>query len=383
MLMIPNTAPEPVIPSRPNLRLLALGGAAVLAAAATSAYWFLYASRFVATDNAYTSVEVAQITPQVGGTVAGVKVKDTQAVHRGDILLTLDPIDATLAVAQAQAELDRSVRRVNSYVANDRSLAAQIQAREADGQRAAAQLEAAQADAERARLDLERRQPLVDSGSVSGEELSRARNAFEDAMANLRASKANAIQSRANLNSALAGQAANAALISDCTVATNPEVVAARTRLDQARLDLARTVLRAPVDGVVAKRQVQLGERVQPGEPLMAVVPVSEMCVEANFKEVQLSQVRVGQPVLLFSDLYGKRVPYHGVVEGFSGGSGSAFSLIPAQNATGNWIKVVQRLPVRIRFDPAELQARPLKVGLSMSAEIDTRAEGGRSGQAR
>jgi len=381
--MIPNTAPEPAFPSRPNLRLLALGGAAVLAAAATSAYWYLYASHFVATDNAYTSVEVAQITPQVGGTVIGVKVKDTQAVRRGDILLTLDPADATLAVAQAQAELDRATRRVNSYVANDRSLAAQIQAREADGQRAAAQLEAAQADAERARFDLERRQPLVDSGSVSGEELSRARNAFADAMANLRACKANTTQSRANLSSALAAQAANAALISDCTVATNPEVAAARTRLDQARLDLARTVLRAPMDGVVAKRQVQLGERVQPGAPLMAVVPVSEMCVEANFKEVQLSQVRVGQPVLLYSDLYGKRVPYHGVVEGFSGGSGSAFSLIPAQNATGNWIKVVQRLPVRIRFDRAELEARPLKVGLSMNAEIDTRAGAPRPGQAR
>ena len=155
---------------------------------------------------------------------------------------------------------------------------------------------------------------------------------------------------------------------------TNPEVTLARARLAQARLDLERTVVRAPVDGVVAKRQVQLGQRVQPGMPLMAVVPVADIYVDANFKEVQLQKVRVGQPVTLHADLYGDRVTYRGTVAGFAGGSGSAFSAIPAQNATGNWIKVVQRLPVRVKLNADDLQAHPLKVGLSMSAEIDTRA---------
>ena len=157
---------------------------------------------------------------------------------------------------------------------------------------------------------------------------------------------------------------------------TNPEVVAARARLDQARVNLERTVLRAPLDGVVAQRRVQLGQRVQPGIPLMAVVPVGDIYVDANFKEVQLGKVRVGQQTTLHADIYGSQVTYTGVVAGFSGGSGAAFAAIPAQNATGNWIKVVQRLPVRIQLDPAQLQAHPLKVGLSMRATIDTRTGG-------
>ena len=164
-------------------------------------------------------------------------------------------------------------------------------------------------------------------------------------------------------------------LIAGTNEETNPEVAFARARRDQAAVDLERTVIRAPVDGIVAKRQVQLGQRVQPGMPLLAVVPVQEMHVNANFKEVELRKVRVGQKVELYADLYGSSVRYQGVVEGFSAGSGAAFSAIPAQNATGNWIKVVQRLPVRIRLDPKELEAHPLKVGLSMHAEIDTREQ--------
>ena len=372
--MTQNNEAERVLQQRSGTRVMALSGLAVLIAASTATYWFLYASHFVATDNAYTSVEVALITPSVGGTVSEVKVKDTQTVKRGDILVTLDPIDTRLAAAQAAADLDRAIRRVKGYFANDTNLAAQIHARQADALRATAQLEAARSDFERAKVDLERRQALLESGSVSGDEVTRARNAFEDAKANLAATQAMVAQVNANLGSAFAAQAANATLISDTTAETNPEVVAARARLEQAQVDLGRTVIRAPMDGVVAKRQVQLGQRVQPGIPLMAVVPVSEICVDANFKEGQLQRVRVGQSVALYSDLYGKSVPYHGVVEGFSGGSGSAFSAIPAQNATGNWIKVVQRLPVRIKIAPAELLANPLKVGLSMSAEIDTHA---------
>lgn len=362
---------------RRNRKLAGLAVAIVVAAVGATAWWKLYGSHFVFTDNAYTAAEVAQITPAIGGTIAAVHARDTQAVKKGDVLVEIDPTDARLAVAQAQAELDRAVRRVKSYVATDTNLASQIAAREADEQRAAAQLSAAQADFERATIDLKRRETLAGSGSVSGEELTRARNAFAAAQASLAAAKAGAAQGAANLKSARAARDANATLIADTSVENNPEVAAARARLEQANVDLGRTVLRAPLDGVVAKRQVQLGQRVQPGMPLMAVVPVSQMYVDANFKEVQLAKVRVGQPVTLHADLYGKDVVYHGSVEGFSGGSGAAFSAIPAQNATGNWIKVVQRLPVRVRLDPKELQSAPLKVGLSMSVEIDTRGHQG------
>ena len=370
------SAADALVKKRRNARLATLGGVVVFAAVGATAYWTLYASHFVSTDNAYAAAEVAQITPSVGGTVLEVLVKDTQAVKQGDVLLRIDPTDAKLAVAQATAELDRATRRVQSYLANDVNLTAQISAREADAQRATAQLAAAQADFERAKVDLQRRQALVESGSVSGDELTRAQNAFDAATAQLAAAKASAAQVTANQRSAIAAKEANAALISNSTVDTNPEVVAAKARLDQAKVDLERTVLRAPLDGVVAKRMVQLGQRVQPGMPLMAVVPVNNIYVDANFKEVQLTKVRVGQKATLHADIYGKNVTYHGVVEGFSGGSGAAFAAIPAQNATGNWIKVVQRLPVRIKLDPAELQANPLKVGLSMHATIDTRTGG-------
>jgi len=370
--MTDNNIADLALKKRRNQRLLAFAAGVGLVGVTVTAYWEIYASHYVSTDNAYTAVEVASITPSVGGIVADVKAKDTQAVKKGDILVVIDATDAKLAAAQAAAELDRAMRHFRSYVATDGNLAAQITAREADEKRASAQLAAAQADYERAKLDLTRRQALLASGSVSGDELTRAQNAFAGADANLAAAKSAVTQSAANLRSAAAAKDANAALISNTTVDTNPEVLAAQARLDQAKVDLDRTVIRAPLDGVVAKRQVQLGQRVQAGMPLMAVVPVTEMYVDANFKEVQLTKVRVGQSVKLHADLYGKDVTYTGVVEGFAGGSGSAFSAIPAQNATGNWIKVVQRLPVRVKLDPAQLQANPLKVGLSMSAEIDT-----------
>jgi membrane fusion protein (multidrug efflux system) len=358
---------------RRNQHLAALGGVVVLGAVGVTAYWALYASHFVSTDNAYAAVEVAAITPAVGGTVAEVPAKDTQTVKKGDVLVQIDRTDARLALAQAEAELSRATRRVQSLVATDASLSAQVAAREADGQRASAQLAAAQADLTRAQVDLQRRQALVTSGAVTGEELTRAQNAFEAATAQLAAAKAGAAQASAHLKAATAAKEANTALIAGTTLENHPDVAAARARLDQAKVDLERTTVRAPVDGVVARRQVQVGQRVQIGMPLMAVVPVSEMYVDANFKEVQLAKVKVGQSVKLHADLYGKDVTYTGVVAGFSGGSGSAFAAIPAQNATGNWIKVVQRLPVRIQLDAQQLQKHPLKVGLSMSAEIDTR----------
>jgi membrane fusion protein (multidrug efflux system) len=285
----------------------------------------------------------------------------------------LDDIDARLALAQAEAELGRAVRRVRGYVANDDSLAAQIASRASEERRAAAQVAAAQADFERAQIDLKRREALAESGSVSGDELTRARNAFETARANLSGAQAQAGQARANYTAAIGSREANAVLIAGATEETNPEVALARARRDQARVNLERTVIRAPIDGVVAKRSVQVGQQIKEGATLLSVVPVSQVHVDANFKEGQLDKVRIGQNVEVVSDLYGRSATYHGTVEGLAGGTGSSFATIPAQNATGNWIKVVQRLPVRIRLDPAELAARPLQVGLSMTATIDTR----------
>lgn len=372
--MTQDNSTDQTLKQRRNKRLLALGGGVVVVAVAATAYWTLYASHFVSTDNAYAAVEVAQVTPAIGGTVAEVKVKDTQAVKQGDVLVTIDPTDAQLALAQAEAELGRAVRRVRAYVANDGGLAAQVSARVAEEKRAEAQLSAAQADFERAQIDLKRRQALLASGSVSGDELTKAQNAHAAAQANLASAKAAIVQASANRVAAQGAREANAALIDQAQGDSNPEILLARAKRDQAKIDLERTVIRAPMDGVVAKRQVQLGQRVPAGAPLLSVVPVQDIYVNANFKEGQLQKVRPGQTATVTSDLYGSSVTYHGVVEGLAGGSGSAFAAIPAQNATGNWIKVVQRLPLRIRLDAQELEAHPLKVGLSMTVKIDTRS---------
>jgi membrane fusion protein (multidrug efflux system) len=343
-------------------RLVALGAVLLTAGAGYTTYSHFYASKFISTDNAYTAAETASVTPTVGGIVREVRVTDTSYVRRGDVLAVLDDVDARLALAQAEAELGRAQRRVRGYVANDDSLSAQIAARAQDEKRA-------QADLDRAVIDLQRRENLADSGSVSGDELTRARNAFASATAAL-------AQARSNYSAALGARQANAVLIENSTEDTNPEVALARARRDQAKVNLDRTVIRAPVDGVVAKRAVQVGQQIQAGSPILAIVPVGEVHVDANFKEGQLERVRIGQPVEVVSDLYGSSVTYHGVVTGLSGGTGSTFAAIPAQNATGNWIKVVQRVPVRIRLDAAELQRNPLQVGLSMEATIDTRTKG-------
>jgi membrane fusion protein (multidrug efflux system) len=297
---------------RRKMMLIVLGVVVAKAGLGWGAYEYFHARRFVSTEDAYTSVEAAQVTPAIAGIVREVRVTDTQAVKRGDVLVTLDDIDARLALAQA----------------------------EADRTRAAAQLAAAKADFDKARLDLSRRDALLASGSVSADEVTKARNAFEVATA--------------QLGNAEAG------------------LKLASARQEQAQVNLDRTVIHASVDGVVAKRTVQAGQQVQAGSPLLTVVPVADVHVDANFKEVQLERVRVGQPVTLKSDYYGGSTTYHGTVEGLSGGTGSAFATIPAQNATGNWIKVVQRVPVRIALKSDELAQRPLQVGLSMTATIDT-----------
>ena len=352
-----------------------IAGAVLLVGAGYGGWYALVGSHHIGTDNAYVGADTASVTPMIAAQVLNVRVSDTQAVRMGDVLVQLDDSDARIALAQAEAELAKARRQYGQASATSTALAAQVDARNADIARARAQLVSAQADYERARVDLARRQRLAPNGAVSGEELSSATNAFASARAALELARAGIAQASSTRGAASGELAANNALISGTTANTAPEVLAAQAKVAQAKLELERTVIRAPIDGVITRRNVQIGQRVAPGTALMLIVPVGQLYVDANFKEGQLDRVKVGQPVTLTSDLYGGDVEYHGKVVGLSGGTGSSFALIPAQNATGNWIKVVQRLPVRVALDPKELQAHPLRVGLSMDAEIDVSAK--------
>ncbi|WP_298396259.1 EmrA/EmrK family multidrug efflux transporter periplasmic adaptor subunit [Sphingobium sp.] len=334
--------------------------------------WYLLVGRnHVSTDNAYVNAEMAQVTPLISAQATDVLVSDTQAVKKGDILVKLDPANARIAVAQAEADLAEARRRFRQTAATSDSLSAQVQARGADIVQARAQLATAQSDFDKARIDLQRREALVGDGAVSGDEVTIARRGYASAKAALDLARAGVQTAQATRNAATGQLEANDALVRGSTIDTDPAVMAAQAKLDSAKLDLDRTIIRAPVDGVVTKRQVQVGQRVAQGSPIMTIVPLSQLYVDANFKERQLRDVKVGMPATVTSDLYGGDVVYHGKVVGFAGGTGSSMSLIPAQNATGNWIKVVQRLPLRIALDPKELAAHPLRVGLSMDVELD------------
>jgi membrane fusion protein (multidrug efflux system) len=350
--------PQPAIPTRKRKALfLALASGIALVGGGFWIYEITVAARHVSTDNAYVDAESAQVTALTGGPVAEVRVVDTQSVKKGDILVILDDTDRRLELEQAQSALGQIERRVRGYQANNGALNGQIAAREADLVRAKAELQQAQ-------VEYDRRKPLAGSGAVSGEELTSFQTQLE-------AAQAAYAQAQANLTAAQGAHEANDVLIAGVPLEQNPEVTAARQRVEQARVALDRTVVHAPIDGIVTTRLVQVGQMVQPGTSLMKVVPVQQAYVNANFKEVQLRKVRIGQPAEITSDLYGGKVVYHGQVVGFSGGTGAAMAIVPAQNATGNWIKVVQRLPIRISLDPQELAAHPLKVGLSMDADID------------
>ncbi|WP_035883300.1 HlyD family secretion protein [Cupriavidus metallidurans] len=331
-------------------RLLALLGlGALVAAAGYGAYYYSVARFHEDTDDAYVNGNLVQLTPQVSGTVVAVNADDTEIVKAGDAIVTLDPADARIALANAEAALGQTVRQVSALYVNNNTLAATVQQR--------------QVDLSRARDDLRRRTEASESGAVAAEDVAHARDTVKAAEAALETAKQQL--------------ASNHALTDQASVADHPSVQAAATRVRDAYLANARNTLPAPVTGYVARRSVQVGQRVAPGNPLMAIVPLDGVWVDANFKEVQLKHIRIGQPVELHADLYGGKVTYHGKVVGFSAGTGSAFSALPAQNATGNWIKVVQRLPVRIALDPVELRAHPLQVGLSMQVDVETRERGG------
>src|SRR5262245_13321533 len=321
----------------------AVGAVLLIMGTVYGAYWAQVLRYHQSTDDAYVGGNVEQITPTISGTVDAIGADDTQFVKAGQALVRLDPADARVALDQAEAQLARTVRDVRNLYATSSQLAAAVQMRQTE-------LNAAQSD-------LARRQRLGASGAVSGEELQHAADAVKTAQAELLAAQQQL--------------AANRARVDGTTLKDHPQVRDAAAAVRNAYLTLERTELAAPVSGFVARRNVQLGQRVSPGTPLMAVVPLDQVWVDANFKEPQLSHMRIGQPVKLTADLYGRHVVFHGTVAGFGAGTGAAFSLLPAQNATGNWIKIVQRVPVRIALDPREIATHPLQIGLSMKAEVD------------
>jgi len=312
-------------------------------------WWWFAGQWFESTDDAYVGGNVVQVTPQAPGTVIAVRADDTDFVKAGDELVRLDRIDAKVALEQAEAQLARTVRQVRGYYATDAQLAASTAQRESD--------------LARAQQDLARREAASRSGAVSHEEVEHARDAIAAAQAALAAAREQ--------------RKANQALTDGTSVAEHPDVKAAAAKVHEAFIAYARTSVPAPVAGFVAKRSVQVGQRVSAGTPLMAVIPLEQVWVDANFKEGQLTYIRVGQPAKVSADLYGGRVSYEGKVIGFGAGTGAAFALLPPQNATGNWIKVVQRVPVRIALDAAQLAAHPLQVGLSLRVEVETRDRSG------
>jgi membrane fusion protein, multidrug efflux system len=370
-LMPRGTASAAVSPAERRKRLFLIFGGVIVVAALATGLWFWLTADHVTTDNAYVDADLVQVTPLYGGPVAAAYVSNTDVVRKGQLLVLLDDADARLALAQARAEFGQVQRKVRGYFANDVALGGQVNSRDADIAGAIARVASATSDFERARVDLSRRQALSASGAVSGDELTQAQNSFTMAQAALQSAKAARDQAAAQKAAAIGQRSVNKALFEGASVDANPEVAASRAKVEQAELNLARTRITAPIDGVIAKNAVQVGQQVQPGQMLMSIVPISSVYVNANYKEAQLRKVRLGQPAVLTADLYGGSVKYHGKVVGLGGGTGAAFSLIPAQNATGNWIKVVQRLPVRIALDPRELAAHPLRVGLSMDADID------------
>lgn len=349
-------------------RRRALGAVAALVAVAGIAYGAYYAlvlNHYEHTDNAYVQGKVVQLTPQLGGTVVAINADDTDFVKAGQVIVTLDPADAQVALDQAEAQLAQTVREVRTLFANNATLKAQIALREAD-------LSRSQSEAARAQDDVSRRAPLLATGAVGQEEFNHASAQLTAARSAVHAAQSAALAAREQL-------ASNQALTDNTSVEQHPNVQRAAARVREAYLAVQRTELVSPVDGYVAKRNVQLGQRVQAGAPLMSVVALRQVWVDANFKESQLRNLRIGQPVTLTADMYGNKVEYHGKVDGLGAGTGAAFALLPAQNATGNWIKVVQRLPVRVALDAQEVAEHPLRVGLSMQARVDVSDTSGKT----
>ncbi|MGA9334412.1 MAG: HlyD family efflux transporter periplasmic adaptor subunit [Rudaea sp.] len=311
--------------------------------------WMLVLSQRETTDDAYVGGNQVTVSAQVPGTVISVFTDDTQRVEPGQLLVQLDPTDARLTLAKAKSALAQSVRQVRQQTESAAQYDATIAARRDEVQRA--------------QKDLDRREPLLAEHAVAPEEVAHLRQALANA--------------RAALDAAQRQAAAAHALIDGSNVAGNPIVLQARAAFREAWVNAHRDAIVAPIEGYVAQRSVQVGSHVQPGQALLTIVPLHDLWVDANFKESQLAHIRIGQPARINADLYGGDVTFHGHVEGLAAGTGGAFALLPPQNASGNWIKVVQRVPVRIALDRRELDNHPLRIGLSTDVNIDTHNRNG------
>ncbi|WP_247842036.1 HlyD family efflux transporter periplasmic adaptor subunit [Pseudomonas sp. MWU12-3103b] len=344
-----DNTPDTGNPRKRKFMLLVLAVVVLLAGAGVWAYHEFIGRFNESTDDAYVNGNVVEITPLVTGTVVSIGADDGDLVHEGQVLINFDPNDAEVGLQSAQAKLARTVRQVRGLYSN------------VDGMKA--QVNAQQAEVQKAQDNYNRRKNLAAGGAISQEELSHARDDLTSAQNAL----ANARQQLKTTS----------ALVDDTVVSSHPDVMSAAADLRQAYLTNARSTLIAPVTGYVAKRTVQLGQRVQPGTALMAVIPLDQLWIDANFKETQLRDMRIGQPVDIESDIYGSSVKYSGTVDSLGAGTGSAFALLPAQNATGNWIKIVQRVPVRIHINAEELAKHPLRVGLSTNVEVNLHDQSG------
>lgn len=360
---LPPSASTPTPQQRKRKQaLLILAAAIALIAIAWTAWHFLVGRWSEETEDAYVQGNVVTVTPQTGGTVVAIGAEDGQKALAGQVLVRFDAADADAAYAQAEAGLANAVRQIRGVYRAVDAGQAEVQARFAAVRQAQAALASAPAD-------VARRSGLVASGAVSAEELAHARTQLASAQATLASAQAAVSGARENVER-------NRALVDNAGIRDNPQVAAAAAQLRQAWLNKQRTQVIAPIDGFIAKRTVQLGQRVAPGTPLMAVIPLQDVWVDANFKETQLNKLRLGQRVEMTSELYGDDVVYHGKLQSLGLGTGSAFSILPAQNASGNWIKIVQRVPVRVEIEPKELQEHPLRLGLSMMVKVNLHDEG-------
>lgn len=340
---------QPAKSGKRKLLLSIFAVAIILAAIGFGLYYWLHGRFFESTDDAYVTGNLVQITPQVTGTVTAIAADDGDYVKQGQILVRLDPSDTIVNQENAEANLAKVVRQVRGLYSNVDNYKAMVAA--------------SKIQLQRAKDDYQRRANLARDGAISQEELSHSRDTLTSAETSL-------TSSQQQLSTTFA-------LVDDTTISSHPDVKAAAAQLRQAYLDHVRSTLVAPVSGYVAKRSVQVGSRVQPGSALMAVVPLDQIWIDANFKETQLVKMRIGQPVEIDADLYGNDITYRGKIESLGVGTGSAFSLLPAQNASGNWIKIVQRLPVRIRLEADNLDKFPLRIGLSTNVTVNMHNQDG------
>lgn len=337
----------PVAASRHSAPVVFIGAGLILIA--LLALWYGYQVGNERTEDAYVDGNAVQVTSQITGTVTGIGADNTDYVRAGDPVVRLNPVDAEIQFERSKAALARATRMARTQYSQVEQLQAEVDQRSND--------------VGKARADVQRRARLASSGAVSREEISHAEDVLKNALAGLASTRQSLAQRRA--------------MVDGTTLRSHPDVLTAAANLRDAFVARDRTAVLAPVTGVVTRRSVQVGQRISPGVAMMTVVPLDHLWVNANFKESQLEHIRIGQPVTLTADSYGTDVVFHGTVAGLDAGTGSAFALLPAQNATGNWIKVTQRVPVKIALDPQEIARNPLRLGISMRVKVDTRAQDG------